>query len=134
MSKLIKQQGGNFMYLTVTPSAAAKIKKAQDQTANQVLLLDFDDGVGAFSRVGSCTLASVFRVLLADDRLDLHDYDQDLASNIGNFKIKGYSKMYMDQQMKLDLNPKNQMLRLTGANAGELTAALMLEAISPESV
>lgn len=121
------------MYLTVTTPAAAKIKVAQRQHADSVLLLDFDDGVGFLSRVGTCALSSVFRVLLADPSLDLHDYDQDLESNIGAFKIKGYSKIYMDQQLKLDLNPKNQMLRLSGANAGELTAAMMFEVIPPNT-
>lgn len=118
------------MYLTITKAAQEKIKNQLDPTKEQALLLDFDDGVGALSRVGTCTLASVFRVLLADKQLDLHDYNERLASNLGNFYIKGYTKMYLDDEMKLDVNPKNQMLKLTGTNSGVLTAAVLLETVS----
>jgi uncharacterized protein YqkB len=118
------------MYLTITKAAQEKIKKQLDPTQEQVLLLDFDDGVGALSRVGTCTLASVFRVLLADKQLDLHDYNERLNSDLGDFYLKGYTKMFMDDQMKLDVNPKTQILKLTGDNSGVLTAAVLLETVS----
>ena len=89
------------MYLTITKAAQEKIKKQLDPTHEQVLLLDFDDGVGALSRVGTCTLASVFRVLLANKQLDLHDYNERLNSDLGDFYLKGYTKMFMDDQMKI---------------------------------
>ncbi|KRL06735.1 iron-sulfur cluster biosynthesis family protein [Liquorilactobacillus hordei] len=114
------------MYLKITPEAQAKLQSKIGETKVKVLL-DFDDGVGAFSRVGTCTLASVFRILLVDPTVDSHDYDEKVDTDMGPFSIKGYSKMYMDENMTLELNDKTQMLRLKGANSGELTAAVNVE-------
>lgn len=114
------------MYLNVTPMAQEKLQ-SKIGNANVKILLDFDDGVGAFSRVGVCSLDSVFRILLVDPDVDSHDYDEKLETNMGPFLYKGYSKIYMDEQMTLELNDKTQMLRLKGSNAGELTAAVNVE-------
>ncbi|WP_281164658.1 iron-sulfur cluster biosynthesis family protein [Liquorilactobacillus sicerae] len=115
------------MYLTVTPAAQAKIKAHLDPGKQQQLLLDFDDGVGQFSRVGTCALTSGFRVLIAAADLDLHDYNQPLPANFMTFLIKDYSLIYLDETMKLDVNPKNQQLKLTGDDAGVITSAVVLE-------
>ncbi|KRM89102.1 iron-sulfur cluster biosynthesis family protein [Liquorilactobacillus vini] len=115
------------MYLTVTPAAQAKIKAQLDPTKQQHLLLDFDDGVGQFSRVGTCALTSGFRVLIAEDGLDLHDYNLPLSANFMTFLIKDYSRTYLDEKMKLDVNSKNQQLKLTGDKAGTITSAVLLE-------
>ncbi|KRN10237.1 iron-sulfur cluster biosynthesis family protein [Liquorilactobacillus mali] len=114
------------MYLKITPEAQEKLRSKIGGSDVKVLL-DFDDGVGALSRVGTCTLASVFRVLLVDPAIDSHDYDESIDTDMGPIAIKGYSKMYMDEDMTLELNEKTQMLRLKGANSGELTAAVNVE-------
>ncbi|KRM97519.1 hypothetical protein FC19_GL001560 [Liquorilactobacillus aquaticus DSM 21051] len=119
------------MYLTITQEARKKIMSYLEDS-NDELLLDFDDGVGSLSRVGVCSLDSVFRILIVSDDIDSHDYDKKVDSDIGPFRIKGYSEMYMDEEMKLDVNETNQMLRLTGANSGELTAAVRIERIEKE--
>lgn len=127
------RNGGIRMYLTITQEARKKIMSYLEDS-NDELLLDFDDGVGSLSRVGVCSLDSVFRILIVSDDIDTHDYDKKIDSDIGPFKIKGYSEMYMDEEMKLDVNEVNQMLRLTGANSGELTAAVQIERIEKKTV
>ncbi|GAJ26111.1 hypothetical protein JCM15457_1022 [Liquorilactobacillus sucicola DSM 21376 = JCM 15457] len=119
------------MYLTVTQEARKKIMSYLEGSKDE-LLLDFDDGVGSLSRVGVCSLDSVFRILIISKDVPVHDYDKKIDSDIGPFRIKGYSEMYMDEEMKLDINETNQMLRLTGANSGELTAAVRIERIEKE--
>ncbi|KRL00078.1 iron-sulfur cluster biosynthesis family protein [Liquorilactobacillus capillatus] len=121
------------MYLTITQAARKKIMSDFEGSKDE-LLLDFDDGVGAFSRVGVCSLDSVFRILIVSKETEIHDYDKVIDSDLGPFKIKGYSEMYMDDEMKLDVNEANQMLRLTGANSGELTAAVRIERIAKQQV
>ncbi|KRN06182.1 hypothetical protein FD15_GL001378 [Liquorilactobacillus sucicola DSM 21376 = JCM 15457] len=122
---------GLNMYLTVTQEARKKIMSYLEGSKDE-LLLDFDDGVGSLSRVGVCSLDSVFRILIISKDVPVHDYDKKIDSDIGPFRIKGYSEMYMDEEMKLDINETNQMLRLTGANSGELTAAVRIERIEKE--
>lgn len=119
------------MYLTVEPEAQEKLQKYLD--AGKDLLLDFDDGVGALSKVGTCTLASVFRVLAVDKGAEQKDYDKPLESNIGTFRYKGYSEMYMDPKMNLIVNPTNKMLSLRGSNSGELTGMVTVEDLSAEA-
>ncbi|KRL98000.1 iron-sulfur cluster biosynthesis family protein [Liquorilactobacillus satsumensis] len=119
------------MYLKITAAAQAKLKD-KIGNGNYKILLDFDDGVGSLSRVGACTLASVFRILLVDPERETHDYNQKIDSDLGPIMIKGYSDMYMDDEMKLDVNEKTQMLRLSGSNSGELTAAVNVEKVGIE--
>ncbi|GAW63742.1 hypothetical protein FC65_GL001210 [Ligilactobacillus acidipiscis DSM 15836] len=116
------------MYLTVEPQAQEKLQRYLDEGKD--LLLDFDDGVGSLSNVGTCTLASVFRVIAVDKDAEQKDYNKSLDSNIGAFRYKGYSEMYMDPQMKLVVNPTNKMLSLRGSNSGELTGMVNVEDLS----
>ena len=52
------------------------------------------------------------------------DYNEVIDSNIGKFYYKGYSKMYMDDNMKISLNTNNSLLRLTGDNSGRTYARI----------
>lgn len=116
------------MYLNVEPEAQAKLQRYLD--ADKDLLLDFDDGVGPLSNVGTCTLASVFRIVAVAKGAEQKDYNKALESNIGTFRYKGYSEMYMDNQMRLIVNPTNKMLSLRGSNSGELTGMVTVEDLS----
>ena len=91
------------MQLTITKEAEAKLKPYFDDK-NAVILLDFDDGVGPFSKVGVCSLNQAFQLVVAPKEADLHDYDQVLETNLGKVYYKGYSDMYLDQVMQLKDN------------------------------
>lgn len=110
------------MELTITNAAQAKIAAARK--GNETLLLDYDDGVGAYSDVGGCSMTNGFRLLLvAADKRDA-TYNAQLPSNIGEVYYKDYSEMYLDDKLTIDINPKNASLMLRGANAGELTGLM----------
>ncbi|KRM17402.1 hypothetical protein FC40_GL001174 [Ligilactobacillus hayakitensis DSM 18933 = JCM 14209] len=113
------------MELFVTDTAKEKLQKYIDDPKAQ-LILDFDDGVGPLSLEGSCTLNNNFRVVVVDPKDDSYkkDYEKSMPSNIGPFLYKGYSEMYMDKKLKLDVNPATTMIKLVGANSGELTGAV----------
>ncbi len=116
------------MYLKVEPEAQKKLQPLLDEGKD--LLLDFDDGVGPLSNVGTCTLASVFRIVAVSPGAEEKDYNKSLNSNIGTFRYKGYSEMYMDDQMRLEINPVNKTLSLHGNSGGELTGMVNLEDLS----
>lgn len=127
----LEEEGEIGMYLTVEPQAQEKLQKYLDEGKD--LLLDFDDGVGSLSNVGTCSLDSTFRVIAVDQGAEKKDYDKSLDSNIGDFRYKGYSEMYLDPQMRLVENPTNKMLSLRGSNSGELTGMVNVEDLSAEA-
>ncbi|KRN29006.1 hypothetical protein IV38_GL001220 [Lactobacillus selangorensis] len=100
------------MKLTVTEAAQAKLQPyLNDQDK---LLLNFDDGVGPFSKVGTCALNTSFDILVVDD-VATPDYNVAVSSNIGkDFWIKDYSKIYLDTNMKLDIKQSTNTLALSG--------------------
>src|SRR5699024_3289884 len=107
--------------------AANKLHRYTDD-ANAVELLDFDDGVGALSTVGVCSLNSDFRILVVSKDMDYEqDYNEVIDFNIGKFYYKYYSNMYMYDNMKISFNTNNSLLRLTGDNSGELMHALSIQ-------
>ena len=65
--------------------------------------LDFDDGVGPFSKVGVCSLNQAFQLVIVDKTEDIHDYNEKITTELGDVYYKGYSDMYLDQVMQ----PKN---------------------------
>lgn len=88
------------MKLTITNEALQQIKKVFP--ADSKLLLSFDDGVGPFSKVGVCSLDTSYDLIAVDKDAEVPDYDTKLDANAGNWYYKGYSKIYLDQDMKLD--------------------------------
>lgn len=111
------------MKLTITDDAANKLRPFfEDQ--NALVLLDFDDGVGPFSKVGVCSLNQAFQLVIVDKTEDIHDYNEKITTELGDVYYKGYSDMYLDQVMQLKLNPQNMTLRLVGNSSGELTPVL----------
>jgi uncharacterized protein YqkB len=90
------------MKLTVTEAA----KKRLNLDGQAKLLLSYDDGVGQFSSVGVCSLDTAFQLIKVDPELEAPDYDLQLDSNIGPIFIKGYSKQYLGENLKLDFDSK----------------------------
>ncbi|MCR1900786.1 iron-sulfur cluster biosynthesis family protein [Ligilactobacillus apodemi] len=111
------------MKLTIDNEAQAKLTDYFTDD-NAVVLLDFDDGVGPFSKVGVCSLNQAFQLVIVDKTEDLHDYEEKLTTNMGDVYFKGYSDMYLDQVMQIKLNPQNMTLRLVGNSSGDLTPVL----------
>ncbi|MGX7350836.1 hypothetical protein RU97_GL000451 [Enterococcus canis] len=98
------------MYLTVTDAAQAKLEPYIEAGAKVVL--DLDDGVGAYSKMGVCSLDTSFRILILDKVQESKDYALTLDSNVGEVLIKDYSKMYLDEDMTLDVKDRFNTLYL----------------------
>ncbi|MGK0550936.1 iron-sulfur cluster biosynthesis family protein [Enterococcus faecalis] len=99
------------MYLTISNDAKAKLTPyLQDQA---VLILDLDDGVGAYSKMGVCSLDTSFRMLILTAEQGKTDYEQKVDSDLGAVYIKEYSKRYLDEEMTLSVDPRLQVLRLS---------------------
>lgn len=60
------------MYLKITDAAKAKLDGYI--TKDDVLILDLDDGVGKYSKVGFCSLDTSFRLLVLDKKQSKEDY------------------------------------------------------------
>ena len=52
------------MYLKITDQAQERLQKYIDEGAT--VILDVDDGVGEYSKMGVCSLDTSFRLLLLD--------------------------------------------------------------------
>ena len=100
------------MYLKITEAARVKLDEYVNEGA--VLILDMDDGVGAYSKVGFCSLDTSFRLLILDKSQNRKDYQMALDSDMGVVYIKDYSKMYLDEAMSLDIDPRLGMFKLLG--------------------
>ncbi|WP_409022587.1 iron-sulfur cluster biosynthesis family protein [Dellaglioa sp. P0083] len=115
------------MYLKISEDAKSKIMKLMGNDSE--ILLDFDDGVGALSNEGTCTLDSSFRMLVIDDQNDSKAYDGTIDSDLGPIRVKEYSKTYMDENMQLVVNERFNSLALHGDNSGLLTGNVTLESL-----
>lgn len=113
------------MYLKVSEDAKNKIMNLVGDDSE--ILLDFDDGVGALSKEGTCSLDSSFRMLIVNDQNDSKAYDEIIDSDLGSIRVKGYSKTYMDENMQLLINERFNTLTLHGDNSGLLTGTVKLE-------
>lgn len=90
----------------------ARIKNAlQGQPAK--LLLNYNDGVGPYSKVGSCSIGTDFDLLLAPAQQTLPDYNAQLSSALGPIFYKKYSARYLDSDLKLTRGSFNQ-IQLSG--------------------
>ncbi|TJY00756.1 iron-sulfur cluster biosynthesis family protein [Lentilactobacillus buchneri] len=117
------------MKLTITDAALAQLKKVFP--ANSKLLLSFDDGVGPFSKVGVCSLDTSYDVIAVDKDAKVPDYDTKLSANSGDWYFKGYSKIYLDEDMKLDY--KNNQVVLSG-ESGIMDSNIELKYLTKQSV
>nr|WP_054757737.1 iron-sulfur cluster biosynthesis family protein [Liquorilactobacillus satsumensis] len=113
------------MFLTVTPAAKKKLKKYLSQN-NLHFLLSFDDGgVGLYSKVqATCSLEINFELIVVNRTADLTDFDTTLETNVGPFLIKGYSKEFLDEKSRLDVDKFGALLlagNYTGIIASNVT-------------
>ncbi|BAP85651.1 hypothetical protein LOOC260_111120 [Paucilactobacillus hokkaidonensis JCM 18461] len=93
---------------------AAKDKLANYLGPDKKMLLSLDDGVGPFSGVGVCSLDTAFQLILVDKKLPIPDYNESFETEIGALYYKGYSKEYMNEDMKLDFKSNFQTMPLSG--------------------
>ncbi|ANZ61016.1 iron-sulfur cluster biosynthesis family protein [Secundilactobacillus paracollinoides] len=73
-------------------------------TSDDRLILDFDDGVGPYSKVGVCSLEVSFRFLIVNKDAVDPVYDETLDSPVGQVHIKGYADSYLNEAPKLALS------------------------------
>ncbi|KRM69941.1 iron-sulfur cluster biosynthesis family protein [Apilactobacillus ozensis] len=110
------------MKITITDAAKSKIKNRLN--GEYKLLLNFDDGVGNYSDVGSCAIGISFDLLAVKPEDNDPAFDDSLDSDLGPIYIKGYSKSYLDQGLKLDVNYNELVLK---GDAGMLDGNVALK-------
>ncbi|WP_122645470.1 iron-sulfur cluster biosynthesis family protein [Enterococcus mediterraneensis] len=98
------------MYLKISEEALAKL--APYDTEDTVFVLDLDDGVGKYSKMGVCSLDTSFRLLVLNKEQERSDYEESIKSDAGEIYIKEYSKIYMAEEMTLAVDPRLQVLKL----------------------
>ena len=98
------------MYINIADDLVERLKKYQDSR----IVLDLDDGVGQYSKSGSCALNISFRLLILDKEQDHSDYNLDIESNIGSTAIKEHSKLYLEDEMTLTFDPRMSLIKLKG--------------------
>ena len=114
------------MKLSLTSEAASKLTPLFDDP-DSIVLLDYGDGNGLLAEDKTeCTLNQAFRILIVHKDCDFHEYNQNLATSLGNFYYKDYTKMFMDDEMTIKLNPHDQQLSLHGKYRGVITANLKI--------
>lgn len=117
------------MKLTITDRASDKLNKKVPHDSR--LLLSFDDGVGPFSKVGVCSLDTSFDIIAVDNEAKTPDYEAVLHTNQGDWRFKGYSNIYLDNDMKLDV--KNNQLVLSG-ESGILDGSVVIKDLTKQNV
>jgi uncharacterized protein YqkB len=116
------------MYLTISDEAKAKLDPYVQSQAT--IILDLDDGVGNYSKMGVCSLDTSFRLLILDKEQSKDDYNLTLDSDLGAIYIKDYSQSYMDEQMTLTVDPRLQVFQLHGPS-GVLDAQVPIVDLRP---
>jgi uncharacterized protein YqkB len=100
-------------YMMELNMSQAVINKLAGYDANEgSWLLDLDDGVGPYSKLGICSLDTSFRLLLVSDKEIPAPYTVSLSSAVGPIYIKDYTVNYFDQNPKLSLNERFQSIIL----------------------
>lgn len=93
-----------LMNITFTDQAIERLQRYE--LSSKKMLLDFDDGVGPFSAVGGCSLDGDYRLILVEEDLDTPDYNEKIASNLGDVFIKDHTAVQFDDEMEVRFNPR----------------------------
>ena len=93
-----------LMNITFTDQAIERLQRYE--LSSKKMLLDFDDGVGPFSAVGSCSLDGDYRLILVKEDLDTPDYNEKITSNLGDVFIKDHTAVQFDDEMEVRFNPR----------------------------
>lgn len=96
------------MYMNIADEVVERLEKYP----NSRVVLDLDDGVGQYSKLGSCALNISFRLLILDKDQDYSDYTVNVESNMGDIPIKEHSKLYLEDQMTLTFDPRMSLIKL----------------------
>ena len=91
------------MYLKISEKAQERLEKYVQEGAISV---------GKYSKMGVCSLDTSFRLLLLNKKQEKTDYPLTINSDMGEVFIKDYSKMYMDEEMTLTLDPRLNVFKL----------------------
>ncbi|MGM0165692.1 hypothetical protein IGI39_000638 [Enterococcus sp. AZ135] len=98
------------MYIKIADELVEKLEKYQ----GSLIVLDLDDGVGRYSKSGSCALNISFRLLILDEEQDHSDYTLNVESNLWSIPIKEHSKLYLEDEMSLTFDPRMSLIKLKG--------------------
>lgn len=102
------------MKLIFTNAAQNKLKEYLD---HKKVLLDYDDGVGPFSKEGDFPNGQHFHLVFVDKDAILPDFNQTIDSNVGLVWVKGEAADQLDEQMEIRLNEQWHTFSLVGANS-----------------
>ncbi|GAX07292.1 MAG TPA: iron-sulfur cluster biosynthesis family protein [Lactobacillus sp.] len=89
---------------TLQMSQAVQERLKKHMGDSDQLILDFDDGVGAYSKVGVCSLDVSFRFLVVNPQNVDAIYDKSITSPLGPVLIKGYADNYLNEAPELNMN------------------------------
>ena len=90
------------MKLTFTPQAQQRLQKYLQPDSK--LILDFDDGVGPFSKLGNCSLDANFKLIIVSKDAKLPDFNAQLDSILGPIWYKDYTASQLDEKMEVRFN------------------------------
>ena len=93
------------MDLTFTTEAQERLQKYL-QGKDYRIILDFDDGVGPFSKLGNCSLDVNYKLVFVDPDEELPDFNAHFESNLGPIYYKDFDKPQYDEHMTIDFNPR----------------------------
>lgn len=93
------------MDLTFTTEAQERLQKCL-QGKDYRMILDFDDGVGPFSKLGNCSLDVNYKLVFVDPDEELPDFNAHFESNLGPIYYKDFDKPQYDEHMTIDFNPR----------------------------
>lgn len=104
-------KGDEIMYMKISESLIDQLK---DYQKNGTIVLDLDDGVGKYSKFGTCAINISFRLLVLGKDQDQSDYTEEISSDIGEMPIKKHSEMYLEDNLILDYDPRMSLIKLKG--------------------
>lgn len=100
--------------MKITLDEAAKEKISAHFGVDKLLLLTFEDGVGAYSQHAMIHMQTQFSINIISTDMEKAGYDEKIPSNIGDFWIKGYSKEDLQEEMHIKFNPRLSTFSLSG--------------------
>lgn len=100
--------------MKITVDEAAKEKISEHLGADKILLLTFEDGVGAYSQHAMIHMQTQFSINIISTDMEKADYDEKIPSNIGDFWIKGYSKEDLQEDMQIKFSSRLSTFSLSG--------------------
>ena len=121
------------MFLEIMPPVQERLKHFLKEPKLKILL-NFDDGVGIYSKVqATCGLEVNFNLIIVNQTADLTDFNDQIATNFAPFLLKGYSREFLDERNYLLLT-KYGSLALKGEKTGIITDNLPILDFSKEKL